>query len=400
MSEKNFSRYELGRKTSVDILEGEKSEIDEVEAMLIDKKLNDGKAKNKHQIFMENLQSLDDKKASDIDDVKKAQLNIYASNSSDLFFTSPKSSIVFSTFGVIFLILFFAVVMEIVVLSAMGYTVRQYNNDDLSPTVESGTILFEGAPNYSGGVSVGSIITFTVMEDNVETTYTRIITEVVGTQITVNTPDGSDERTIISSQIQNQIDSVVVYQMPQVGVIILWVYEYWYAFGAAFLVLTLLFFIFKHIGDSRYNDVLLNKLDYERQQREKRRKYLEEDIKKMQESNGMDNLDLLSGLLNVNKEPKSKKEKKMRKLEEQLNDRRVEQIESIKENAEKLEQKLKNGGAENQDENNKPKGEDILVEGFKRELEKQEKEENALTPEEIAKKQKEAEEVNKSIGDN
>ena len=290
--------------------------------------------------------------------------------------------------------------MEIVVLSAMGYTVRQYNNDDLSPTVESGTILFEGAPNYSGGVSVGSIITFTVMEDNVETTYTRIITEVVGTQITVNTPDGSDERTIISSQIQNQIDSVVVYQMPQVGVIILWVYEYWYAFGAAFLVLTLLFFIFKHIGDSRYNDVLLNKLDYERQQREKRRKYLEEDIKKMQESNGMDNLDLLSGLLNVNKEPKSKKEKKMRKLEEQLNDRRVEQIESIKENAEKLEQKLKNGGAENQDENNKPKGEDILVEGFKRELEKQEKEENALTPEEIAKKQKEAEEVNKSIGDN
>ena len=290
--------------------------------------------------------------------------------------------------------------MEIVVLSAMGYTVRQYNNDDLSPTVESGTILFEGAPNYSGGVSVGSIITFTVMEDNVETTYTRIITEVVGTQITVNTPDGSDERTIISSQIQNQIDSVVVYQMPQVGVIILWVYEYWYAFGAAFLVLTLLFFIFKHIGDSRYNDVLLNKLDYERQQREKRRKYLEEDIKKMQESNGMDNLELLSGLLNVNKEPKSKKEKKMRKLEEQLNDRRVEQIESIKENAEKLEQKLKNGGAENQDENNKPKGEDILVEGFKRELEKQEKEENALTPEEIAKKQKEAEEVNKSIGDN
>ncbi len=399
MSEKNFSRYELGRKTSADILEGEKSEIDEVEAMLIDKKKGDERAKNKHQIFMENLQSLDEKKANDIDDVKKAQFNIYASNSSDLLFTSPKSSIVLGTFGIIFLILFFAVVMEIVILSAMGYTVRQYNNDDLSPNVESGTVLFEGAPNYNGGVSVGSIITFTVIEDNKEVSYTRIITEMAGTQITVNTPDGTDERTITSSQIQNQIDSVVVYQMPQVAVIFVLVYDYWYVFGAVFLVLTLLFFIFKHVSDNKYNDVLLNKLDYEREQREKRRKYLEEDIKKMKENKG-DNLELLGGLLNVNKEPKSKKEKKMRKLEEQLNERRVEQVESIKENADKLDKKLNNEDAEVQDENKKPAGEGILVEGFKRELEKQEKEENALTAEEIAQKQKEAEEVNKSIGDN
>ena len=399
MSEKNFSRYELGRKTSADILEGEKSEIDEVEAMLIDKKKGDERAKNKHQIFMENLQSLDEKKANDIDDVKKAQFNIYSSNSSDLLFTSPKSSIVLGTFGIIFLILFFAVVMEIVILSAMGYTVRQYNNDDLSPNVESGTVLFEGAPNYNGGVSVGSIITFTVIEDNKEVSYTRIITEMAGTQITVNTPDGTDERTITSSQIQNQIDSVVVYQMPQVAVIFVLVYDYWYVFGAVFLVLTLLFFIFKHVSDNKYNDVLLNKLDYEREQREKRRKYLEEDIKKMKENKG-DNLELLGGLLNVNKEPKSKKEKKMRKLEEQLNERRVEQVESIKENADKLDKKLNNEEAEVQDENKKPAGEGILVEGFKRELEKQEKEENALTAEEIAQKQKEAEEVNKSIGDN
>ena len=400
MSEKNFSRYELGRKTSADILEGEKSEIDEVEAMLIDKKKGDERAKNKHQIFMENLQSLDEKKANDIDDVKKAQFNIYSSNSSDLLFTSPKSSIVLGTFGIIFLILFFAVVMEIVILSAMGYTVRQYNNDDLSPNVESGTVLFEGAPNYNGGVSVGSIITFTVIEDNKEVSYTRIITEMAGTLITVNTPDGTDERTITSSQIQNQIDSVVVYQMPQVAVIFVLIYDYWYVFGAVFLVLTLLFFIFKHVSDNKYNDVLLNKLDYEREQREKRRKYLEEDIKKMKENKGMDNLELLGGLLNVNKEPKSKKEKKMRKLEEQLNERRVEQVESIKENADKLDKKLNNEEAEVQDENKKPAGEGILVEGFKRELEKQEKEENALTAEEIAQKQKEAEEVNKSIGDN
>lgn len=348
MSKKRFDRYELEVKTSADILESEKTEIDEIETMLFDKKTNLKEYKNRHAVFLDGIRKNSNSASENkIQDVKRVQMSVYSSNSSELYTSFSKASVVLSVFAVCFMTLLFAVVLEIVLLFSFGYTPRTYESDDMIGIINQGDVIFE--VQYSGveEISIDTIITYN--KDGKD--YTRIITEMSNTQVTVNTPDGTHPEVIFIGGEVNPINKIVVAKVSTIGFIIVFCYENWYIVGGVLLVLSLVLFLIKYLIDQRYNNLLLDRMEYERKQRETRRRMLADDIIQMQQNKTMsfNNVNILSNLLNVNKLPETKREKKMRKLQEQIQKRRIGQIESIKENAEKLQNQITNASKENKD---------------------------------------------------
>ncbi len=401
MSEKNFDRYELGRKTSNDILENEKVEVDEIESMLFRKKNTNEPYKNKHNKFFEtvNKKALGDD-GSKLDAVKKVQMSVYSSNSSEILNSYSKSSVVFSFFAIIFMTLLFAVVIELIIISTAGYSLRIYNSDDLEGAVSQGEVLFE-KPNKNLEFDIGTILTYEVGGEN----FTRVVTEMTSTSIIVDTPKGGEAKEILLNNIDIEVVSVVVSHIPPVGQIVYYTYTYWYYVCGVLALLSILFFVGKFVADHNYDNILIERLEYEKKEREKRKKYLSEDISKIQESKKYAD-GILDELLNVNKVPETKREKKMQRLQEQIQKRRMQQIESIKENAEKLQDEIKNTMGTKEER----KLSDLEVEikakesGIASDIRKQVENESkglniSVSQEEVEKRRKMAEEANKKIGD-
>jgi len=330
MSIRTFDRYELGRKTSTDILNNEKTEIDDVETNTL-KKENVEAYKNRHAIFLQGLQDKGNAgNVSKIDDIKKVQMRVYASNSSELYLSSSPLSTTLSILAIICMTFLFAVVLEVLLLNSIGCTPRIYNSADMSPLIENGDTIFEiSAENTE--LSVETIITY----QKSGVTYTRVITEMNGTTITVNTPDGNNPDIIPVSTAGDVVESIVITRISAVGAIVTFTYQSWYYICGFLLIATILLFAFKLLVDRKFNERLLEMLEYEKIERDKRRKYLSEDIIKMQKNKNMNfsNVNILSGLLNVNKEPDNKRARKMQKLQNQLQQRKMKQIEAIRESA-------------------------------------------------------------------
>lgn len=330
MSVRIFDRYELGRKTTTDILDNEKTEIDDVETNILKKETVEAR-KNRHALFLEGLQSKkSDGTVSKIEDIKRVQMRVYASNSSDLYLTSSSLSTALSVIAIIFMTLLFAVVLEVLLLNSIGCTPRIYESGDMSPLIESGDTVFEISAE-GNELSVETIITY----QKSGVTYTRVITEMTSTTITVNTPDGNNADVIPLSSVGNVVKSIIITKMSAFGAVITVTYQGWYYICGSLVLAIIILFVCKVIVDRRFNERLLDLLEYEKVQRDARRKYLAEDIIKMQKNKGItvSNVNILSGLLNVNKEPANKREKKMQKLQAQLQQRKMKQIESIRDKA-------------------------------------------------------------------
>ena len=415
MSVRTFDRYELGRKTTTDILDNEKTEIDDVETNILKKETVEAR-KSRHALFLRGLQSKNnDGNLSKIEDIKKVQMRVYASNSSDLYLTSSSLSTALSVIAIIFMTLLFAIVLEVLLLNSIGCTPRIYTASDMSPLIENGDTIFE-VDAEGNELTVKTIITY----QKSGVTYTRVITEMTSTTITVNTPDGNNPDVITINSVSSVVKSIVITKMSAFGAVVTITYQGWYYICGSLALIIILLFVFKVIVDRRFNERLLDLLEYEKVQRDARRKYLAEDIIKMQKNKGMtfSNANILSGLLNVNKQPINKRERKMQKLQGQLQQRKMRQIETIRDKAiedknrlakeKKLldkegveKEKLTEVQPQNPVSEVKITEEQKIISEIRKDIQENVSGINAtLNSEEIEKRRKMAEEANKTIEDN
>ena len=118
MAVKRMNRYELGRKTSADVLEAEKADVDEVETdQMKPKEL--GRTvdyKKQHQDFFRKVRFNDDD--FDVNEVKKVQMQVYSSNSSEAYNLTSKSSIALTITSIVFAILMFVVAITVIIKSS------------------------------------------------------------------------------------------------------------------------------------------------------------------------------------------------------------------------------------------------------------------------------------------
>lgn len=325
MSVKNFNRYEVVKQTSADILNNEKADVDEIELNLVEKQ-GDRKQRNGHYDFLQGINPSSEK--TKIDDIKTVQMRVYASNSSDLYMTSSFTSVALSIIAVFCMTLLFAVVLEVVLLSGLGYIPRVYQGEDMSPLIEKGDTIFE-IDAKDANLNKDTIITYQY-EGNM---YTRVITiDNNPDYIVVNTPDEGNLHNIPRVEAANQIKSVVANKISLFGGFVSFTYNNWYFVCGGLLLFTLLLFGVKIFVDKKFNQRLLEMFEYGKLHREKRRQYLIEDIMRMQNNRNLSagNRVALKGLLDVNKEPENKRERKMQKLQKQLKQRQYEQIEALK----------------------------------------------------------------------
>ncbi|MBR1925561.1 MAG: hypothetical protein IJ837_01760 [Clostridia bacterium] len=393
MSKKTFNRYELGIKTTTDILESEKADVDEIEISEMLKK-DDGRVvdyKKRHQDFLQSTKNENDD--IDLNEIKKFQMQVYSSNSSELYDLTSKSSIFLTVLSVIFSILLLSVAIVFVTLTGFGYSVMKYDKEDMGTVVKKGNYVlvldYEKLNSFSPDDQSELVI---YKEDG--QTYIRIITEIENDYIAINNAQSTAYKKIMSANIQDHIKGVVQREnVGWVGAVVFVIMNYWYYLLGGLFILVLASFVAKLLVDRYYNNLLINKLEIEREHMEKRRKYLADNIIKMQQSKNMSasGANVLGGLLNVNKTPDHRRDKKMKKLQEQLKNRQMEQIENIKktEEQEKMKQEL-----ENQKEQEKQ------VVDFLREkiIDKEKKEKQGLSEEEIQRRREMAEETNKNIG--
>lgn len=325
MSVKNFNRYEVVKQTSADILNNEKADVDEIELNLVEKQ-GDRKQRNGHYDFLQGINPSSEK--TKIDDIKTVQMRVYASNSSDLYMTSSFTSVALSIIAVFCMTLLFAVVLEVVLLSGLGYIPRVYQGEDMSPLIEKGDTIFE-IDAKDANLNKDTIITYQY-EGNM---YTRVITiDNDPDYIVVNTPDEGNLHNIPRVEAANQIKSVVANKISLFGGFVSFTYNNWYFVCGGLLLFTLLLFGVKIFVDKKFNQRLLEMFEYGKLHREKRRQYLVEEIMRMQNNRNLSagNRVALKGLLDVNKEPENKRERKMQRLQKQLKQRQYEQIEALK----------------------------------------------------------------------
>ena len=392
MSKKTFNRYELGRKTTTDILESEKADVDEIEISQMLKK-DDGRTvdyKKRHQDFLQSTRTENDD--IDLNEIKKFQMQVYSSNSSELYDLTSKASVFLTILSVILSILLLSVAIIFVTLIGFGYNVIKYNSDDMAPAVAKGSYVLVVDYDKLNSFSIDDQYQFIVCKNNGQT-YIRQITGIENDYIEINTISGDDYAKISSADMSDYIKGVVVRENAGwAGAVLMVIMNYWYYLLGGLLLLVIASFVAKLLVDRHYNNLLINKLEIEREHMEKRRKYLADNIIKMQQSKNMNasGVNVLGGLLNVNKTPDHRRDKKMKKLQEQLKNRQMAQIESIKksEEQEKLEQELKN-----------QKEQEKQVVDFLREkiTAKEEKEKQGLSEEEIQRRREIAEETNKNI---
>ncbi len=383
MSTKRLNRYELGRLTSADVLEAEKADVDEVEIEQT-KPVELGRTvnyKKQHQDFLKKAKFNDEN--FDINEVKKVQMQVYASNSSEAYNLVSKSSLALTIMSIVFAILMFAVALVVIVFNTVSYSLIKYDRGDMTGVVEKGDVLVVSRTIYS--LEVDDIVVYKT-ESNLE--VVRVVKE-VGDNIILDTPNGDGYIKVSLAQFDDKITGVVNSKMNGFGDFLIFLLKYWYYFVGGLFVLLIACFIAKLLVDRHYNMLLIKKLEIERENMEKRRKYLSDSISKLERSKGMpyDNVGAFGDMLNVNKTPDTKREKKMQKLQNQLKMRQQSQIENIKNSKDK-------NVLDEQKEQEKQ-----VVEFLREEINTNEKASKAkLSEEEIERRRKIAEETNKNIG--
>ena len=392
MSKKTFNRYELGRKTTTDILESEKADVDEIEISQMLKK-DDGRTvdyKKRHQDFLQSTRTENDD--IDLNEIKKFQMQVYSSNSSELYDLTSKASVFLTILSVILSILLLSAAIIFVTLIGFGYSVIKYDREDMEPAIAKGNYVLVIDYDKLNSFSLDDQYQFIIYKNDGQT-YIRQITEIGNDYIDINTTKNDGYERISSGDMADYIKGVVMRENAGwVGAVLMVIMNYWYYVLGGLLLLVIGSFVAKLLVDRHYNNLLINKLEIEREHMEKRRKYLADNIIKMQQSKNMNasGVNVLGGLLNVNKTPDHRRDKKMKKLQEQLKNRQMAQIESIKksEEQEKLEQELKT-----------QKEQEKQVVDFLREkiTAKEEKEKQGLSEEEIQRRREMAEETNKNI---
>ena len=393
MSKKTFNRYELGRKTTTDILESEKADVDEVEISEMLKK-DDGRVvdyKKRHHDFLQSTKNENDD--IDLNEIKKFQMQVYSSNSSELYDLTSKASVFLTVLSVIFSILLLSVAIIFVTLVGFGYSIIKYDKEDMGSLVQKGNYVLVLDYDKLNSFSIDDQSQLVVYSQDGQT-YIRKITEITNDYIAIDSAQNDAYTKIMAADIADYIKGVVQKENAGwTGAIMFVIMNHWYYLLGGLILLVLASFVAKLLVDRYYNNLLINKLEIEREHMEKRRKYLADNIIKMQQSRNMsaNGANVLGGLLNVNKTPDHRRDKKMKKLQEQLKNRQMEQIENIKktEEQEKLKQELQN-----------QKEQEKQVVDFLREkiTAKEEKEKQGLSEEEIQRRREMAEETNKNIG--
>ena len=385
MSKKTLYNYELGRKTNADILKNEEADVDDVEVMQEPKK-DTGRSvdyKKRHQDFLRNAKISDSD--IDINEIKKVQMQVYASNSSDVYNLTSKTSIFFTVLSIIFAILLFAVVLFYAVFTTAGYKIVKYESEDMSPTIRSGEVLVT-----VDLAKVNAIKQYDLVVIKTDVGYkARIVTD-VGTEIKLNTPNDANPESMKFDDFQNVCLGIVSSRINFFGTFLKFVLDYWYFVSGGLFLLMLGCFVTKLFIDRHYNLMLINKIEREKEQMEKRRKFLSENILKMNETKNanFDNMKLLSGALNINKKADTKRDKKMQKLQTQLKDRQQQQVERIK-NKEEV-----------KEPDDQKRQEEQVVAFLREEISAKEKQSKAvLSEEEIERRRKLAEETNKKMQD-
>ncbi len=384
MATKRLNRYELYSATSSDILEAEKADVDEVETDQM-KKRELGRTvdyKKKHQEFFKRVKYSD--KDFDVNAVKKVQMQVYASNSSDVYNLTSKASIILTIVSVIFAILMFAVALTVIVFNTMSYSLYKYEEEDMTGIVEKGDILVVSKSVFD--IFVDDVVVYRTL-DGVD--VVRIVRDYDTENIILNNANNTDQVVVSIADIDERITGYVKSKMNGFGEFLLFMLKYWYYFAGGLFILMVACFVAKLLIDRHYNILLIRKLEIERENMEKRRKYLAESIDLLEKKKGtlFNNVEAFGDMLDVNKAPDTRRERKMKKLQMQLRDRQQKQIESLK--GEKQEEVV----------DEEKKQEKQVVDFLREKINEQEKEnKEKLTEEEIERRRKEAEETNKNVG--
>ena len=381
-SNKRLNRYELGRKTSNDVLEAEKADVDEIETsqMIKENLEKDIDYKKKHLDFLRKAKYQDDD--FDVNEVKKIQMQVYASNSSEAYNLTSKSSIALTVISVIFAILMFMVALLVIIFNTMGYSLIKYDREDMAGIVNKGDVVLVSRDIYE--LEVDDKVVYRTESG---TEMIRIVKS-VGDDVVLNTPNDDGYVVLSIAEIDTKITGFVNSKMNGFGDFLMFLLKNWYYFVGGLFVLMLGCFIAKLLIDRHYNILLIKKLEIERENMEKRRKYLSETIENLEKrGNLFDGAGALEDMLDVNKTPDTRREKKMKKLQSQLKERQQKQIEIIK------------TGEQFSKEDEKKKQEKQVVDFLREEIQHKEQENKAkLSEEEIEKRRKLAEETNKNIG--
>ncbi len=381
-SNKRLNRYELGRKTSNDVLEAEKADVDEIETsqMIKENLEKDIDYKKKHLDFLRKAKYQDDD--FDVNEVKKIQMQVYASNSSEAYNLTSKSSIALTVISVIFAILMFMVALLVIIFNTMGYSLIKYDREDMTGIVNKGDVVLVSRDIYE--LEVDDKVVYRTESG---TEMIRIVKS-VGDDVVLNTPNDDGYVVLSIAEIDTKITGFVNSKMNGFGDFLMFLLKNWYYFVGGLFVLMLGCFIAKLLIDRHYNILLIKKLEIERENMEKRRKYLSETIGNLEKrGNLFDGAGALEDMLDVNKTPDTRREKKMKKLQSQLKERQQKQIEIIK------------TGEQFNKEDEKKKQEKQVVDFLREEIQQKEQENKAkLSEEEIEKRRKLAEETNKNIG--
>ena len=387
MSKNNYDRYELGRKTSADVLEAEKADIDEVETNQMTKL--DGRTsdyKKKHQEFLRKAKYNDDN--FDVKDVKKVQMQVYASNSSEAYNLTSKASIVLTIVSVIFAILMFSVALTAIVFNTMNYSLVKYENEDMAPTINKGDVLFVSRTIY---ILEQDQVVLCKDEHGEQVRIVKGFGEdAEGIFYELNTPNNDGYIKVKISELDEKITGIVNSKMNGFGDFLMFILANWYYFVVGLFILMIGCFVIKLLIDRHYNILLIRKLEIERENMEKRRKYLSETINKLEQNKDQlfDRAGVLGNMLDVNKTPDTRREKKMKKLQNQLRERQQKQIENIK-----------GAGKEKEEIDEQKEQEKKVVNYLREEINAKEQESKAgLSEEEIERRRKMAEETNKNIG--
>ena len=299
MSKNSYNRYEVDRKTTTDVLESEKADVDEIETNQMSRK-SDGRLvdyKKRHQEFLKRTKYNDEN--INMNEVKQIQMQVYSSNSSEAYNLTSKASIALTILSIVFAIILFAVVLTVVIFNTMGYKLVRYNREDMAGVVEKGDILLTQTGVYE--IDVDDVVIYR-KDDGVE--VARVVKE-ISDNVILNTPNGDDQITIALTEVDTKLSGFVKSKINGFGDFLIFLLGSWYYFVGGLFILMLGCFVAKLLIDRHYNTLLINKLEVEREQMEKRRKYLADTIVKMQQSKNIvfDNVNILSGFLNVNKTP-------------------------------------------------------------------------------------------------
>lgn len=383
MAVKRMNRYELGRKTSADILEAEKADVDEVETDQM-KPRELGRTvdyKKKHQEFFKKMKVHDDD--FDVNEVKKVQMQVYASNSSEAYNLTSKSSIALTIVSVVFAILMFAVAITVIVFNTMNYSLIKYNRDDMTGTIKKGEVLMVSRNVFD--INVDDVVLY---KNDAQVEVARMVKE-MSDKLVLNNAAGDEPVEIGLNEIDAKITGFVKSKMQGFGDFLIFLLKNWYYFVGGLFILMVACFVAKLLIDRHYNLLLLKKLETERENMEKRRKYLSETIEGLEKKKGtlFDNVGVFGNMLDTNKKPDTRRERKMQKLQSQLRERQQKQIADIK------------GTKQKEERDDAKEQEKQVVEFLREEISAKERESKArLTDEEITRRKKIAEETNKNIG--